>query len=162
MDRDDGIEAELQEFVDRQRRANTPGERGRHDSQRATGNGNVLVGVANAPVTIGRNDDFDPDNPNMQPCPSCWKPVSKLASPCPRCGYDVAKHHHNAELKRRQERYERWRARIQAVMLCALVIAMGGMWLGAQPWMPDNLSKPLFWLAVGAIIFMGVLARILS
>ena len=56
-------------------------------NQRIDGNNNVQVG---GDLVVG--EEFDPDNPNLTDCPSCWKPASRFAAQCPKCGYNIAGH----------------------------------------------------------------------
>ncbi|MBQ1782906.1 MAG: hypothetical protein II007_04565 [Gammaproteobacteria bacterium] len=163
MDRDGGIESELREFVARQKSASkTTNGQPSQNRQVVTGNGNVQVGVANAPVTIGGQDDFDPDNPNIAPCPACWKPVSRMARPCPKCGFDVAHHHESLELQRRREQKQSERVFLEKIMYWSMGLALGGFWLGAQSWMPDAFAT-LLWCGAGfAVVLAGILAKVLS
>ncbi len=55
-------------------------------------NGNHNQQAGNDIINNFNDDDFDPNNPNIIDCPCCWKPTSKFANKCPRCGYAVLNH----------------------------------------------------------------------
>lgn len=60
------------------------------NSQKITGNHNQQAGQN---IINNFNDsEFDPNNPNIIDCPCCWKPTSKFANECPKCGYAVLAH----------------------------------------------------------------------
>ena len=58
--------------------------------QHIKGNNNQQAG--NNIINNYVDDGFDPANPNIIDCPSCWKPTSKDAQECPKCGYGVVEH----------------------------------------------------------------------
>jgi len=71
------------------------------------------------------DDDFDPNNPNIIDCPSCWKPTSKFANECQRCGYAVLKHFNDIDKEERKRRAHSVHLR---VFYSCVAILLVGLW----------------------------------
>jgi hypothetical protein len=84
--------------------------------QKIHGNNNQQAG--NDIINNFGDDNFDPNNPNIIDCPSCWKQTSKFANECQRCGYAVLEH-----LKREIIRKEiiPLKKRLKVALLCTVI-----------------------------------------
>ncbi|MDD5297541.1 MAG: hypothetical protein PHU46_11575 [Rhodocyclaceae bacterium] len=112
--------------------------------QRIDGNDNIQVGRVEGDLTIGPDDPLDPDNPNLVECPSCWKLASRSASPCPRCGYNIAGHF--AALVQ----VERDKAAQRNMMLAFMFFMGAGLLIGLS-WFPESLKGPLAFAALAGL-----------
>ncbi|WP_306604522.1 hypothetical protein [Azonexus sp.] len=104
--------------------------------QRIDGDNNIQVGRVDGDLTIGQDDPFDPNNPNLTDCPSCWKPASRFAAQCPKCGYNIAGHF--AALAREA----RCKELVGRAQVCG-VLAVCGMLLINIPWLPESWKGTL-------------------
>jgi hypothetical protein len=86
------------------------------DKQQIHGNNNQQAG--HDIVNHYSDSDFDPNNPNIIDCPSCWKQTSKFANECQKCGYAVLEH-----LKREIIRKEiiPLKKRLKIALLCTVI-----------------------------------------
>ncbi|NMG45943.1 hypothetical protein GPA22_19685 [Aromatoleum toluvorans] len=117
-------------------------------NQRIDGNNNVQVGHVGGDLVIG--ESFDPHNPNLIACPSCWKLTSRYAAPC-RCGFQVAAHF--AALARR-ERKEKLIKRAVLLSVVGLPALLGSTHIAS------TFGGPLMWVGLGllALAYMHVQA----
>lgn len=116
--------------------------------QRIDGDGNIQVARVEGDLSIVQDEPFDPDNPNLTDCPSCWKPASRYASLCPRCGYNIVGHF--AAL----EREERRNLVFARAKVCGL-LAVGLIVLLNLPWLPASWKGYLS-IAAMACAFCGI------
>lgn len=86
------------------------------NNQHVYGDNNQQAG--NDIINNFADNDFDPNNPNIIDCPSCWKPTSKFANACQRCGYAVLEH-----LKREIIKKEiiPLKKRLKVALLCTVI-----------------------------------------
>jgi hypothetical protein len=112
-------------------------------SQRIDGNNNVQVGGDLVVV-----EPFDPDNPNLIDCPSCWKPVSRAAPACPKCGFPVAAHF------AAKVQAERDKAAQRNIMI-AFMFFMGSGLLISLSWFPESLKGPLAMASLAGLFVAG-------
>lgn len=77
--------------------------------------------------------EFDPNNPNQMECPSCSKPVSKIAVVCPHtsCGAAIAEYFMKFKIR---EENTRARKSFICFFVPSAVIAITGMYQSI-PWM---------------------------
>lgn len=115
-------------------------------SQKIEGDNNIQVGRVEGSLHVAQEEAFDPNNPNLIDCPSCWKPVSRAATSCPRCGFPVAAHF--AALVQA----ERDKAAQRNVMFAFLFFIGAGLLVGMS-WFPDSLKGPLAFAALAGLFF---------
>ena len=68
--------------------------------------------------------EFDPDNPNIIPCPTCRRPTSIIAQPCLSCGCNVKEYREN---EYRKEQLKALKKRKDKTYMVAYGLAFLGM-----------------------------------
>ncbi|GAB3021640.1 hypothetical protein [Bowmanella dokdonensis] len=121
----------------------------------------IINGNNNNQIQFNNDPGFDPDNPNIVDCPSCWKPTSRFAEPCPRCGYNVKAHFEWEQAMAQRAREEARLRSLAKIQGTAVVLGLGCMftvsWLSKKGYITGEQMLGVF---VAGVVLVFIAANL--